>query len=114
MELNNTSKMAIQFNKMAREKMGEKVAGFCVFNVNDDVNHREFSIDFEAYNYFVVRLNYENGRFGCCIVFGDKSIALDNSQEWWDEANFNIFFSELQRELEMRIPDKFLKAHGWL
>lgn len=29
MELNDTNKMAIQFNKMAREKMEEKVAGFC-------------------------------------------------------------------------------------
>ena len=34
--------------------MGDKVDKFCIFNVNDDVNHRAFSIDFEAYNYFVM------------------------------------------------------------
>ena len=79
-----------------------------------DVNHRAFSIDFEAYNYFVIRLNYDKGRFGCNIIFGEKLIALNNSQEWWDEADFDVFFMELQKELELRIPDKYLQAHGWL
>ena len=41
-------------------------------------------------------------------------VALNNSQEWWDEANFDDFFEELQKELELRIPDKYLQAHGWL
>ena len=86
--------------------MGDKVDKFCIFNVNDDVNHRAFSIDFEAYNYFVIRLNYDKGRFGCNIIFGEKLIALNNSQEWWDEADFDVFFMELQKELELRIPDK--------
>ena len=58
--------------------MGDKVDKFCIFNVNDDVNHRAFSIDFEAYNYFVIRLNYDKGRFGCNIIFGEKLIALNN------------------------------------
>ena len=48
MQLSDTSQMAIQFNTIAREKMGDKVDKFCIFNVNDDVNHRAFSIDFEA------------------------------------------------------------------
>ena len=34
-------------SQIAREKMGDKVDKFCIFNVNDDVNHRAFSIDFE-------------------------------------------------------------------
>ena len=114
LQLNDTHQMAIRFNKIAREKMGDKVANFCIFNVNDDVNHRAFSIDFEAYNYFAIRLNYDQGGFGCNIISGERMIALNNSQEWWDEANFDIFFVELQKELELRIPDKYLQAHGWL
>ena len=31
-----------------------------------------------------------------------------------DEADFDVFFMELQKELELRIPDKYLQAHGWL
>ena len=113
-KLNDTHQMAIRFSTIAREKMGDKVDNFCIFNVNDDVNHREFSIDFEAYNYFAIRLNYDQGRFGCNIISGERMIALNNSQEWWDEANFDIFFMELQKELELRIPDEYLRAHGWL
>ena len=113
-KLNDTHQMAIRFSTIAREKMGDKVDNFCIFNVNDDVNHREFSIDFEAYNYFDIRLNYDQGGFGCNIISGERMIALNNSQEWWDEANFDIFFMELQKELELRIPDEYLRAHGWL
>ena len=113
-KLNDTHQMAIRFSTSAREKMGDKVDKFCIFNVNDDVNHREFSINFEAYNYFAIRLNYDQGRFGCNIISGERMIALNNSQEWWDEANFDIFFMELQKELELRIPDEYLRAHGWL
>ena len=113
-KLNDTHQMAIRFNTIAREKMGDKVDKFCIFNVNDDVNHRAFSIDFEAYNYFVIRLNYDQGRFGCNIISGERMIALNNSQGWWDEADFDVFLIELQKELELRIPDKYLRAHGWL
>ena len=113
-KLNDTHQMAIRFSTIAREKMGDKVDNFCIFNVNDDVNHREFSIDFEAYNYFAIRLNYDQGRFGCNIISGERMIALNNSQGWWDEADFDVFFKELQKELELRIPDKYLQAHGWL
>ena len=113
-KLNDTHQMAIRFNTIAREKMGDKVDKFCIFNVNDDVNHRAFSIDFEAYNYFAIRLNYDQGRFGCNIISGERMIALNNSQGWWDEADFDVFFKELQKELELRIPDEYLRAHGWL
>ena len=113
-KLNDTHLMAIRFSTIAREKMGDKVDNFCIFNVNDDVNHREFSIDFEAYNYFAIRLNYDQGRFGCNIISGERMIALNNSQGWWDEADFDAFLIELQKELELRIPAKYLQAHGWL
>ena len=114
LQLNDTDQMAIRFSTIVEEKMGDKVDNFCIFNVNDDVNHREFSIDFEAYNYFVIRLNYDQGRFGCNIISGERMIALNNSQGWWDEADFDVFLIELQKELELRIPAKYLQAHGWL
>ena len=113
-KLNDTHQMAIRFSTIAREKMGDKVDNFCIFNVDDDVNHRAFSIDFEAYNYFAIRLNYDQGRFGCNIISGERMIGLNNSQGWWDEADFDVFLIELQKELELRIPAKYLQAHGWL
>lgn len=114
MELNSTQKMALQFNKMAREKFQDRVEGFCVKDINNDANNRVFMVEFVAYNYFPVRLNYEKGRFGCCIVFGSRVIGIENSQKWWDEADFDVFFKELRDELELRIPDKYLRKHGWI
>ena len=114
MELNDTQKMAIQFNKMARKKLGKKVDGFCILDIYDNEDNRSFSVEFIAYDYFSVRLNYDRGRFSCSIMYGKNSIELTNSQKWWDEANFDLFFEELQVELELRIPDKFLKNRGWL
>ena len=114
MQLNETDKMAMKFNRKAREKFGNRVTDFGIENVIDDPNHRAFSITFKAYNYFVIRLNYNKGRFGCCVDFGEYGISLDNSQKWWDTADFDVFFKELKQEIELRIPDKFLKAKGWL
>lgn len=113
MEFNETQTMAINFTKMAKEKMGDKVKDFCISDVYDDVNNRAFSVEFTAYDYFPIRLNYERGRFGCCILYGERTVALSNSQQWWEEADFAVFFKELERELKLRIPDKFLKAHCW-
>ena len=113
MEFNETQTMAIDFTKMAKEKMGDKVKDFCISDIYDDVNNRAFSVEFAAYDYFPIRLNYERGRFGCCISYGERTVALSNSQQWWEVADFDVFFKELERELKLRIPDKFLKAHRW-
>ena len=91
-----------------------KVKDFVVNNLFDDESHRSFSIEFNAYDYFPVIFNYDMGRMGYNICFGDRMIELENSQKWWDEADFNILFAELQKELELRIPDKYIQANGWL
>ena len=113
MQLNETERMALNFNKEIRKRFGERMEYFVILDVIDDPNWRSFSIKFEAYNYFIIRLNYDRGRFGCCISAGEYGLSLENSQKWWDTADFDIFFDDLERELELRIPDKFLEAKGW-
>ena len=91
-----------------------RIKDFVIKDLVDDVNHKTFSIEFSAYEYFPIIFHYDMGRIGYNICFGTRIIALEGSQKWWDEADFNILFQELKEELELRIPDKFLKAHGWL
>lgn len=113
MQLNETDKMALEFNRKVREKFGDRVDDFGIEDVVNDPNYRSFSVTFKAYDYFIIRMNYDKGRFGCCIELGEYSVGLNNSQKWWDTADFNVFFEELKIEIELRIPDKYLIAKGW-
>jgi hypothetical protein len=44
---------------------------------------------------------------------GNRYVPLENSQNWYDEADMEIFLKELKEQIELRIPDKFLKFYGW-
>ena len=115
MQLNDTDKMAMNVTDYLEKNFGDKIQDYCIYDVIDDRNHRAFSINFQAYNYFWVLFNYDKGVIGCSIQYGEKTfVELKNSQEWYEKADFDIFCKELQEELELRIPDKFLKARGWL
>ena len=114
MQLNDTEKMAMNIVDYLEKNLGDKIGTCGIFDVVDDRNYRAFRINFEAYNYFFILFNYERGRIGCSIQYGEKSfIGLENSQKWYEEADFDIFCKELQEQLELRIPDKFLEANGW-
>ena len=78
-----------------------------------DYPYTMLNFRFVMYDYFTISFNYDRGRFGCYITNGDTSISLKNSQKWYDKADMNVFFKELQQQLELRIPDKFLEYNGW-
>ena len=114
MELNKTEEMAMKIIRELRGRMKNKIGSSEINNVVDDNNHRAFSINFQAYNYFFIILNYDRGRIGFSIQYGEKSfIGLENSQKWYEQTDFDILCKELQEQLELRIPDKFLEANGW-
>ncbi len=93
---------------------GNKTSNFSVYDVNEDVNNKSFSVRFLAYNYFPVKFVYDKGGIGFSICYGTYFIPLKNSQQWWDQADINVMLAELEKDLVSRIPDKFLRAHGWL
>ena len=103
---------AKSFTKALREYFGDRVDNFSIYNLTDTPQEM-FSIDFQAYKYFIVTLGYDRGRLGCAINYGKSNVSLENSQKWFDEADMNIFLKELEQQLELRIPDKFLDFYGW-
>ncbi|WIW70885.1 hypothetical protein [Anaerosinus gibii] len=90
----------------------EKIDGFVISDATD-IPYNMFSIEFRLYNYFPIILNYDRGSFGCAISYGEQGIALENSQRWYDEADMNVFVKELDEQIKLRIPDKFLDYYGW-
>jgi hypothetical protein len=90
----------------------DKIGSFSVFG-QTDTPYTMFSMQFTLYNYFNIILNYNRGAFGCSIINGDVGISLENSQEWYDKADFDVFLKELEQQIELRIPDKFLEFNGW-
>ncbi len=114
MQLNETCKMAKVVTNNLRKNFVEKVDGCCIFDVIDDENNRKFSIEFYFYDYFEMQFDYDKGEIKCGIRCGDKSIIwLENSQKNFETMDFDVFCDELKREVELRIPDKFLESKGW-
>lgn len=95
------------------QKFKNKMEDFEIFNITE-TPYKTFSIRFKAYDYFIVLFNYDKGVIGCSIQYGENSfISLENSQKWYEKADFDVFCKELKKQLELRIPDKFLEANGW-
>ncbi|QAA35342.1 hypothetical protein C1I91_18770 [Clostridium manihotivorum] len=72
-----------------------------------------FSLKFCVYKYYIVILNYDRGHFGCSILLGADAISLDSNKEWDDNENLREFWADIDEQLKLRIPDKFLEANGW-
>ena len=84
-----------------------------LFNLTDEP-YKMFSIKCTIYNYFVLVFNYDRGHFGCNIVCGDDAIALPNDREWDNDCDFAAFWKNVDEQIRLRIPDKYLQAYGWL
>ncbi len=93
---------------------GERLADYVIEDVVNDSEYGFFSVKFSAYNYFPMRFEYDRGRFACYIDYGIRKIKLESSQKLWYNADFNTFLKEIKTQLELRIPDKFLRAKGWM
>lgn len=106
-------KQALKICDAIKEFFKDKVTNVELVSEMINWSPDSFEIQFEAYNFFLVCFTFEMG-FGFSIKTGDLYIGLPNSQNDWNKINLNKMFSELQQELELRIPDKFLSNRGWL
>ncbi|MBF2477013.1 hypothetical protein IA829_13895 [Listeria seeligeri] len=113
MQLNEAELLAYKISDELKDNLGERISSSFSFSRIQEKPWIEFSIEFVAYNFFNIILNYDRGSFGCAIVNGDLAISLPNSQKWYDKADMNVFCKELQVQLELRIPDKFLEYYDW-
>lgn len=113
MQRSKSNEIAREIIRIDKEILGEKIENIALFNVTDEP-YKMFSIKCTIYNYFVLVFNYDRGHFGCNIVCGNDAIALTNTIEWDDGCDFTVFWKEIDEQVRLRIPDKYLQAYGWL
>ena len=116
MQLNETETLALQTSKKIRDVFGDKMDSSAIYDVVDNPNHRAFKIKFIAYDYFGIQFSYELGLMGFSIVLNDQfGVSLSKHKYAYSEVeDWDRYLREIMAEIELRIPDKFLKAKGWL
>ena len=116
MELNETEKFAVETSRMIRTYFGHKMDSSGIYDVVEESNHRAFKIDFKAYDYFAIEFDYENDLCEFFIVL-TKEVKLSLTKEpavYSQISDWDSYLRGVMDEIELRIPDKFLKAKGWL
>ena len=116
MELNETEKFAVETSRMIRTYFGNKMDSCGIYDAVEEANHQEFKIDFKAYDYFTIEFDYENDLCEFFIVLS-KEVKLSLTKEpavYSKIIDWDSYLKGIKDELELRIPDKFLKAKGWL
>ena len=99
-----------------KKYFGSLVSDFNLIDAFYGNGHEEFSLGFKYCDYFDMRFNYGQGACGCCICYdwGDNNEAIlikTSIDGWWEKISiqWKKYFHELKKELDLRIPDDYLK-----
>ena len=116
MQTNNMLELARETRKKIRKVFTDKVDTITAYDIVDEPNHQTFKIDFKAYDYFTIEFDYENDLCEFFIVL-TKEVKLSLTKEpavYSQITDWDSYLKGIMDEIELRIPDKFLKAKGWL
>ena len=116
MQLNETETMAVQTSRIIRNVFGDRMDGSGIYDVIDEPNHHTFKLKFRVYNFAGVRFQYENDLFEIYVFFnGDEGLLLSKENSHYSEiSDWDSYLKEIMLEIESHIPEKYLKAKGWL
>ena len=115
MQTNNMLELARETRKKIRKVFTDKVDTITAYDIVDEPNHHTFKLNFEAYNYFWIEFDYENEWWEFFIVLNEAcKQSLYNRTKFSEITDWDAYLSGIMKEIELRIPDKFLKAKGWL
>ena len=115
MELNNVESLADAFCDTLERVFGDKIVDIFIFDIDDEPDHRTFKLNFAAYNYVWVEFDYENDWCEFFIVLNEAcKQSLYSKTKFSEITDWDAYLTEIMKEIELRIPEKFLKAKGWL
>ena len=108
--------LADEFFDIVKRVFKDKIDVIVFDNIVDEPNHQTFKLDFKAYDYFTIEFDYENGMCEFFIVLTKEAkISLTKEPAVYSKiTDWGSYLRRVVDEIEIRIPDKFLKAKGWL
>ena len=107
--------LADTFSDIVERVFAKRIGTICISDINDEPSHQTFKLDFKAYDYFAIEFDYENDMCEFFIVL-TKEVKLSLTKEpavYSQISDWDSYLRGVMDELELRIPDKFLKAKGW-
>ena len=108
--------LADEFFDIVKRVFKDKIDDIVFDDIIDEPNHQTFKIDFKAYDCFAIEFDYENDMCEFFIVL-TKEVKVSITKEpavYSQITDWDSYLKEIMAEIELRIPDKFLKAKGWL
>ena len=115
MEFNEIETFAIKTSRMIRSYFGKRMDDSSIYDIVEKNNYRTFKINFIAYNYVCVEFDYENDWCEFFIVLNEAcKQSLCNRTKFSEITDWDAYLTGIMREIELRIPEKYLKAKGWL
>ena len=91
----SVEEIKLELIRRIERSFGDRVTEITICELVDVPNHYILRLIFRAYDYYWVQFNYDNDLCGF-------------SSDW------DSYLKEIMAEIELRIPDEFLKAKGWL
>jgi hypothetical protein len=115
MQLNKMKKLALDFSDIVEIVFKDKIDDIMIYDIIDEPDHCMFKLNFAAYNYFWIEFDYENDWCEFFIVLNEAcKQSLYSKTKFSEITDWNAYLAGIMKELELRIPEKFLKAKGWL
>lgn len=108
--------LADTFSDIVERVFAKRIGTICISDIVDEPSHQTFKLDFKAYDYFAIEFDYENDLCEFFIVL-TKEVKLSLTKEpavYSQITDWDKYLKGVMDEIELRIPDKFLKAKGWL
>jgi len=108
--------LADKFCDILERVFGDKIDSIVIDDINDEPSQQTFKLEFKAYDFFAIEFDYENDLCEFFIVFTKEAkISLTKEPAVYSQiSDWDEYLKGIKDEIELRIPDKFLKAKGWL
>ena len=116
MQISDMLELARETRKQIRKVFGERVDTITGYDYVDEPYNQTFKLEFGAYDFFAIEFDYENDLCEFFIVLTEEEkLSLTKEPAVYSQiTDWDSYLKGIKDEIELRIPDKFLKAKGWL